>query len=164
MSNFIVLSKKDLYSREEAKRLKEQFWTTFGQYMSMVPSAENDKVNWVNYKTGIKYLYFRMDATNKTASIFIELTQPDEGIRRLMFEQLKEFKTVFENIVNEEWEWDEVYYDENGKNTSRVSTSISNVSLFNQDHWPQIISFFKPRIIALDEFWSLSKYSFEIFK
>lgn len=164
MSNFIVLSKKDLYSREEAKRLKEQFWTTFGQYMFMVPSAEEDKVNWVNYKTGIKYLYFRMDATNKTASIFIELTHPDEGIRRLMFEQLKEFKTVFENIVNEEWEWDEVYYDENGKKTSRVSTSISKVSLFNQDHWPQIISFFKPRIIALDEFWSLSKYSFEIFK
>lgn len=153
-----------MYSKEEAKRLKEQFWTTFGQYMSAVPSSDGEKVNWVNYKTGIKHLYFRLDATNKTASIFIELVHPDEGIRQLMFEQLKELKTVFAGIMNEEWEWDEVYYDDHGKKTSRVSISISKISLFNQEHWPKLISFFKPRIIALDEFWSVAKYSFEIFK
>src|SRR5690606_1651709 len=156
--------KKVLYLKEEAKRLKENFWTTFGQYMSVVPSADYEKVNWVNYKTGIKHLYFRLEATNKTASIYIEITHPDDAIRQLMFDQFKELKNVFSSTVAEDWEWDEVYYDENGKKTARISTSIAKISVFNKEHWPNLISFFKPRIIALDEFWSMAKYSFDIFK
>jgi hypothetical protein len=30
-----------------------------------------------------------------------------------------------------------------------------------RDDWPAIISFLKPRIIALDAFWSQAKYGFE---
>ncbi|MCA5004877.1 DUF4268 domain-containing protein [Sphingobacterium bovistauri] len=153
-----------MYSREEAKKLKENFWTAFGQYMSVMPSADNEKVNWVNYKTGIKHLYFRMDATNKSANIFIEISHPDESIRQLMLSQFIEMKTIFDDMMQEEWVWDKDYYDESGKVTSRISCSISKISVFNKQYWPELISFFKPRIIALDEFWSLAKYSFDIFK
>lgn len=153
-----------MYSKEEARNLKESFWTTFGQYMSAVPSADGDKVNWVNYKTGIKHLHFRMDATNKSASIYIEISHPDDSMRQLIFEQFKEFQQVFQEIAGEEWEWDEVYYDEYGKKTARITTSIAKTSIFNKAQWAELISFFKPRIIALDEFWSMAKYSFDIFK
>lgn len=153
-----------MYSREEAKRLKEQFWTSFGQYMSAVSSADTEKVNWVNYKTGIKHLYFRMDVTNKMAVIMIELTHPDESIRALMFSQFEELKNVFQATVDEEWEWDEVYYDSLGKKTSRISIELEKVSVFKKEDWATLISFFKPRIIALDEFWSTAKYAFDIFK
>lgn len=154
-----------MYSKEEAKRLKESFWTTFGQYMSAVPSADGDKVNWVNYKTGIKHLFFRMDATNKTANISIEISHPDASIRQLIFEQFKELRSILHQNLEEEWEWDEVYYDESGKQTARISTSLDHkISIFNKEQWPDLISFFKPRIMALDEFWSMAKYSFEIFK
>ncbi|WP_159635767.1 DUF4268 domain-containing protein [Sphingobacterium composti Ten et al. 2007 non Yoo et al. 2007] len=153
-----------MYSKEEARNLKETFWTTFGQYMSAVPSADGDRVNWVNYKTGIKHLHFRMDATNKMAHIYIEISHPDESIRHLIFEQFKELQQIFQGIVIEEWEWDEMYYDEYGKKTARISASIEKTSIFNKTQWPELISFFKPRIIALDEFWSMAKYSFDIFK
>lgn len=153
-----------MYSREEAKQLKEQFWTSFGQYMSAIPSADQEKVNWVNYKTGIKHLFFRMDVTNKTAVIMIELTHPDEGIRALMYAQMEELKNILHANLEEEWEWDDVYYDAYGKKTSRISIEIDKVSVFRKDDWPSLISFFKPRIIALDEFWSTAKYSFDIFK
>lgn len=153
-----------MYSREEAKRLKEQFWTSFGQYMSAIPSADSEKINWVNYRTGIKHLFFRMDVTNKTAVIMIELTNPDESIRELMYAQLLELKTVLNDTLKEEWDWDDVYFDSFGKKTSRISLELNKVSVFKQDDWPQLISFFKPRIIALDEFWSSAKYAFDIFK
>lgn len=153
-----------MYSKEEARNLKETFWTTFGQYMSAVPSADGDRINWVNYKTGIKHLHLRMNATNKEASIYIEISHPDDSIRQLIFEQFLELKRIFQDTVGEEWEWDEVYYDEYGKKTSRISTSITKKSIFNKAHWPDLISFFKPHIIALDEFWSMAKYSFDIFK
>lgn len=153
-----------MYSREEAKKLKEEFWTTFGQYMRSVPSAEAERINWVNYKTGIRHLFFRMDADKKKAIIMIELTNQDEGIRKLMFAQFEEFQGILSNTVGEEWEWTLMQHDEYGKTSSTISCTLENVNIFNKEHWPQLISFFKPRIIALDEFWSAAKYSFDIFK
>lgn len=153
-----------MYSKEEAKRLKEEFWTSFGQYMSAIPSADLERVNWVNYKTGIKHLFFKMDVSNKVAVIMIELTHPDDSIRELMYAQFVELRNVFQSSIEEEWEWDEVYYDSYGKKTARISMELEKVSVFKKEDWSALISFFKPRIIALDEFWSTAKYSFDIFK
>jgi hypothetical protein len=41
---------------------------------------------------------------------------------------------------------------------------MEGVSIFNKEDWPKLISFFKPRIVALDEFWNMVKYSFESLK
>lgn len=154
-----------MYSKEEAKKLKESFWTTFGQYMAAVPSADGDKVNWVNYKTGVKHLFFRMDATNKIAHIFIDITHPDESIRELIFDQFTQLKHIFHDTLHEEWVWDSAFHDENGKPSARIAITLPHkISIFNREHWPELISFFKPRIKALDNFWSTAKYSFEIFK
>ena len=153
-----------MYSREEARKLKEQFWTSFGQYMSVISSADGEKVNWVNYKTGIKHLFFKMNADNKNAYIMIEITHPDTSIRELIYAQFLEFKHLLEAALEEEWEWDEVYYDEYAKPTSRISLTLPKKNIFKKDDWPDLISFFKPRMIALDDFWSTAKYSFDIFK
>jgi len=153
-----------LYTKEEAKRLKEKFWTAFGQYMSGVPSADGEKVNWVNYKTGIKSLFFRMDADNKIARISIEIAHPDDGIRHLMYEQFLELRVVFESFSDAEWLWYEDHCDDYGKMTSQVVSQIEKVNIFNMDDWPDLISFFKSRIVELDDFWSMGKYSFDVFK
>lgn len=153
-----------MYSREEAKRIKESFWTSFGQYMAPIPSSDGEKVTWVNYKTGIRYLFFRMEASSKTAQIGIEIAHPDEGIRALVFEQFKEFKAVLNAELDEEWIWDDLHFDEYGKATARIYTEVRGLSVFNKEDWPELIQFFKPRIIALDSFWSMAQYGFEIFK
>ena len=69
--------------------------------MAPVLSAEGEKVNWVNYKTGEKDIYFRMQADNKTASIAIELTHKDAGIQQLYFEQFAELKKLLEESLGE---------------------------------------------------------------
>lgn len=153
-----------MYSKDEASQLKQAFWTTFGQYISPRLSAEGLRVNWVNYKTGIKYVYFRMEAGKKAASIAIEIAHPDAGIRELFFEQFLELKNVFRSVLSEEWEWQLQVTDENGKTVSRIFKQLDGVSIFNKNDWPALISFFKPRIIALDEFWSDAKYAFDTLK
>lgn len=150
-----------MYSRQEASQLKQEFWTAFGQYMSPIFSAEGEKVNWINYKTGEKNITFRMHADNKKASIAIELNHKDKDIQQIYFEQLQQFKNLFTSIVQEDWSWQLHTHDEHGKMISRISTEKSGVSIFQKSDWPQLISFFKPHIIALDEFWSQVKYAFE---
>ncbi|PSR52145.1 DUF4268 domain-containing protein [Adhaeribacter arboris] len=150
-----------MYTREQASQLRQAFWTAFGQYMTPVLSAEGLKANWINYNTGFKHLYFRMRADKKTASIAIEITHPDTEMQELIFEQFTFHKTLLEEIVGEEWQWDLHSTDENGRIISRIYQEISKVSVFNSDDWPTLISFFKPRIIALDAFWSDAQYAFE---
>ncbi|WP_051080668.1 DUF4268 domain-containing protein [Pontibacter roseus] len=150
-----------MYTREQASKLRQAFWTAFGQYMAPVTSVEGIPANWINYKTGLKNVYFRMQADKKKASIGIEMTQPDPEIQQMFFEQFMALKELLHSTVGEEWEWDLHTYDENGKQISRIYAELTGVSVFNQDDWPALISFFKPRIIALDEFWSDAKYSFD---
>ncbi len=150
-----------MYSKQEASRLRQEFWTTFGQYMSPVLSSESEKINWINYKTGEKDISFRMNADNKKAFVAIEITHKDKDLQALYFEQFQQLKTVLQNTLEEEWTWLLHTPDEAGKTISRIYTETQNVSIFKKEDWSQLISFFKPRIIALDEFWSTAKYVFE---
>jgi hypothetical protein len=153
-----------LYSKDEASQLKQLFWTTFGQYIAPQLSAEGLKVNWVNYKTGVKHLYFRMEAHKRSASIAIEISHPDVGIQELFFDQFKELKAILRSSLNEDWEWQLHSTDESGRTVSKIFKQVTGVSIFNKEDWPALISFFKPRIIALDEFWSDAKYVFDALK
>lgn len=149
-----------MYTRGQSSIIKQEFWTVFGKYMGPIPSAEGLKTNWVNYKTGIKDVYFRMDTLNDSATVCISIENSDAGIRELYFEQFVELKTMLHSTLEEEWDWQRgVTVD--GKVISRIFKELPQVSVLNKDQWPALISFFKPRIIALDSFWENAKYSFE---
>ena len=150
-----------MYSKQEAARLKQEFWTAYGQYMSPVLSAEGEKVNWVNYKTGEKDIRFRMIADTRSAEIAIELSHKDRDIQQLYFEQFRELKKILDASLTEEWKWQLHTADEWGHAVSRIGTRLEGVSVYKKEDWPQLISFFKQRMVALDAFWSQVKYSFE---
>jgi hypothetical protein len=152
-----------MFSREEASRLRQQFWINFGKYMKPVLNAEGLLINWVNYKTGVKHISFKMDAEQKFASIAIEIGHPDAGVRNLLFQQFEEFKTMLESTLQESWDWNEHAIDNLGKQVTRIELVLPKVSVFSEQQWPDIISFLKPRIIALDSFWCDVKPVFEEF-
>lgn len=153
-----------MINREEASRLRKEFWTAFGRYMTPVPSAEGMKINWINYRTTIKDVYFRMDADAHGATIAITIEHNDPGIRELYFGQFIELKPMLHTSLMEEWQWQARFSLMEGREISRIHKHLPAVSIFNKDHWPELISFFKPRIIALDQFWENAKYSFEALK
>lgn len=150
-----------MFKRQEASHLREEFWTTFGRYMSPVPSAEGMKINWINYKTTIREVHFRMDVNHKSAIISISIEHHDAGIRELYFQQFEELKTLLHATLEEEWEWQPHARVTDERIISRISKELPGVSVFNKDQWPDLISFFKPRIMALDRFWEDAKYSFD---
>jgi hypothetical protein len=150
-----------MYSRAEASRIKHAFWTAFGRYISPIPSSEGLKINWINYHTGFKHLYFRMEADKKKASIAIEIAHPDRQQQEVFFERFMSYKAVLEDALGESWTWDLHETDESGRIVSRIYKEIQPVNVLAESDWPKLISFFKPRIIALDAFWNVSKEMFE---
>jgi hypothetical protein len=105
-----------------------------------------------------------MQANKTTVSISIEITHPDAGVQELFYEQFKELRNILNGYLNEPWHWQLHHADEYGKTISSISTQLTGVSIFNKSDWPTLISFFKPRIIILDEFWSNAKYAFDSLK
>ncbi len=150
-----------MFKRQEASRLREEFWTTFGRYMRPVLSTEGIKINWINYKTTLKDVYFRMDVNQKSAMISIALEHPEASIRELYFQQFLELKILLHTTMDEEWEWEEKVSTTDNKVVARIYKELPGVSVFNKEQWPELITFFKPRIIALDRFWADACYSFE---
>lgn len=150
-----------MYSRQETAHIKQTFWTSFGQYMKPVPFAGGEKNSWVNYKTGIQHIYFRMTAEKDHASVAIELAHPSQEIRVVQYEQFLQFKILLHNLSGEEWVWEKNAQDRNGRAISRIYQESAHVNVLKENDWALIISFLKPRIIALDAFWEEVKYGFE---
>ncbi len=156
-----VINLHPMYTRQQVSQTRQRFWASFGQYMRPVKGATGDTINWLNYKTGIRRIYFRMDATAEAASVAIELQHPDPELRRHYWEQLLPLKSMLENRTGEKWDWEPDHKEENGNVIGRIAKTIVPVNILAETDWPFIISFLKPRIIALDQFWSDVKDGFE---
>jgi len=146
-----------MYTKEEAREITTLFWTSFGKYMQKHTSQFQFHNKWVNYKTGVKDVYFRLKIDKSSASVSIELQQKDDGIRELYFQQFEELKRVFTDIVGE-WNWEpNVIYQTtlgNYLELSSISISIPEVNLYNKDTWQKAFYFFEEHIVKLDEFWA----------
>ncbi len=129
--------------------------------MRPVPSSEGMKINWMNYHTGVRDVFFRMDAGMKSAYIAISIEHRDPEIQALYFDQFVALKSLLHTTLGETWQWQLHSTTNENKIVSRIFTELTDVSVFNKAQWPELISFFKPRIIALDSFWENARYTFE---
>jgi hypothetical protein len=150
-----------MYTRQEASYLRQQFWTRFGQYMRPIAGANGDTINWVNYRTGIKGIFFRMDASRTAATIAIEIDHKQVEQQQQYYSQFEGLSMILEQETGEAWDWTKQLTNEEGRRVSRIGTRLEGVNVFNETDWPAIISFLKPRIMALDRFWDLVKEGFE---
>ncbi len=151
-----------MYTKEQASAVRQRFWISFGKYMQPVPSASEEKVNWINYKTGIKGIFFKMDVDNDKASISIEISPKETALQYQYFNLFQNLQKQFQDATKNNWIFTKYFEDEFGKSYSTISLELMNVNIFRETDWPQIISFLKLHIIALDIFWNEYKVAFEM--
>ena len=151
-----------MYSKAEASFITQKFWTSFGIYMSPVPSATFEKVNWVNYKTGIKGIIFKVDADKNTASVTVEIFLKDTMLQHQYFEIFNNFASELQNIGVNKWAFQKDYFQENKGFVSLIAFKLKNVNVFKEDDWPTMISFLKQYKLGLDKFWASYKPAFEL--
>ena len=151
-----------MYSKAEASFITQKFWTSFGIYMSPVPSATFEKVNWVNYKTGIKGISFKMDAGKDSAEVMVEIFLKDTMLQHQYFEIFNNFVAELKKIDVNNWVFQKDYFQENKGFVSLIAAELKNVNVFKEDDWPTMISFLKQYMLGLDKFWASYKPAFEL--
>lgn len=150
-----------MYPKAEKSNTKKEFWTSFGAYIKPIPNAEGERINWVNYKTGIKHINFRMDVDTRLCSVAVEIKSLSDAERKNIYDKFLSLKKIFAEICDNNWIWVERTYDEDGSPLSKIYCEKHQLNIMKKEDWPEIISFFKERIIKLDEFWLVGKVNFE---
>ncbi|WP_094745914.1 DUF4268 domain-containing protein [Vaginella massiliensis] len=153
-----------MFSKEEATKIKKEFWTAYGSFMKLHPNANGERVNWINYNTGVKGIYFKTNVENKHAEVSITIAHPDPDFQEMIWDQLEEYNLVLNSYLGEDWIWSKKDFTPEGKPISTIRLRLENVSVFRESDWPSIIRFFKEHMLNLDSFWVDHQDSFEIFK
>lgn len=134
-----------MYSKEEAQRIKKEFWVNFAQKYPR---------KWMLFDTKIKDVAFKFYVDNKKAQVALEIEPKDETKRKIYFEKIESLR----NLLFEDHLPDAIlernYYLPNGKCISRIWVDKSNVSINNKQTWPEIFAFFNEKMSAFEEFFN----------
>jgi len=136
-----------MYSKEEAKQLKINFWNHLGSELESVRGVNGNKVSWMSFNTKIKHLYFRMEADETSMRLCIDLQFPDNGVREVFFEQFLEFKERLDQLFEGNNLWLENFDHSSGKTISRIAAEKQEVNFLDQSKWVDMHEFLKGNFI-----------------
>ncbi len=129
--------------------------------MAPVPSASGEKVNWINYKTGVRGIRFKAEADGKMVYVAAEIYTADTVLQHHYFDLFHKFAERQGFLTDSEWKFKKDAPANTGKRISIISAQLSEVNIFTEEDWPAMISFIKKHLILLDEFWTEFKPAFE---
>ena len=138
--------------KEQLKALNQAFWGQFELETRKMRSANNRKLNWASYSSGIKDIYFRFRFDAKEAFFSIDLQMRDPEIRALILEQFLETKKLLEAHVGHDMQIIHAMF-ENDLEISRIKWSLSGVSIIQKQDYEAVIQFFIEKIRGMDAFW-----------
>lgn len=140
-----------MFSKEEAKKIRQEFWITFGKRTALMPTENGQKKKWTLFKTGISDFSFKFESERKFARVCLDIESKDIEKRILYWNKMEGLKSVLEDAVPANLIWDDTFMLENGKEISRIYCQLDGVSLYNQKKWPEIFDFFVDNMLGLEQ-------------
>ncbi len=139
-----------MYSKEEAKKVRQEFWTTFGKEYPR---------KWLLYNTKIKEVDLKFTINRKFAQVSIDVDSPDEVIREYYYEKLWSLEKILKTQYIPDIILEPNYELEGGKYVGRVYIQLDNVNMNRRSDWPKIWEFFYENMNELELFF----YEYEDF-
>ncbi|MDP4239281.1 MAG: DUF4268 domain-containing protein [Bacteroidota bacterium] len=146
-----------MYSKEELKHLKKEFWEGFGLYCSHVPALKRRKSKFMLYNTKMKGVELKFDATRKGASVILEINLQDPKQRLEKFEQFEQFKPTFEKQFPQGLIWEPTYIRETGTIVSRIYTEKNGIDLHRRIQWMEFYQFMSTEMLKLEKAFKMVK-------
>ena len=122
-----------MFSKDEAAKLRKEFWTSFGKSFPR---------KWLLYNTKVKGLAFKFVADRKRAMVCLDLENSDELTNMLYYDQLLSLKTLLEAALPEVI-FNDCYKLDNGKIIRRIYVPFERkFSIHNKNTWRDCFEFF----------------------
>ncbi|MBP3517607.1 MAG: DUF4268 domain-containing protein [Parabacteroides sp.] len=148
-----------MYSKDELKNLKLEFWESFAAYCEVQPYLRGRKKTWTLYDTKVKGVELKFDATRNGAFVILEVNHRNEEARLEMFERLTWYKDTLETDFPEGLSWDICFVRDTGKQVARIYTSKSGIDFHHRQDWGEFFSFMASQMYLLERnFMSIAEY------
>ncbi|CAL66862.1 DUF4268 domain-containing protein [Christiangramia forsetii] len=134
-----------MFSKEESKQLRQEFWTSFGKEFPH---------KWLLYNTKMKEIQLKFTFDRKVAQVSLDIVDNDELIRSYYFEKLLSLKTVLTEGYLPEIVFAENYDLPEEKKISRIYVEMGNVSIYNKEDWPEVKKFLSSKMLRLEDFFN----------
>jgi hypothetical protein len=132
-----------MFSKEESRLLKQEFWTSFGKSFPR---------KWLLYDTKIKGLSFKFHFDTKQALVALDL-EDDLEERINHWGKLLALKSILLEDYLPKAIFEEEYFLENGKEISRVYVPLdAPVSIHNKKSWRIVMEFFNENMSKFETF------------
>lgn len=132
-----------MFSKEESKKLREEFWISFGKSFPR---------KWILYNTQIKNLSFKFYFDKKKARVSLEIDEPNLERRIELWEKLVSLKTILKDDFIADVIFEDAYYLPDGKEISCIYLEIENVSIHNKNTWQETMMFLNKKMLRFEAF------------
>lgn len=139
-----------MFSKEEAKTLRLEFWQKLGNRTRRLPGQKGRKRLWIADNTGIKGLDLRFDVGREKIIVALEINIKKEEKRLALYEKLEAAKGLFEEQFGAPMIWDFAYVKDNGREVCRVYVEKPG-DMYVKENWSEIHKFMIDRMIRLEK-------------
>ena len=139
-----------MYSKDEEKLLRKEFWIVFARRCEIVPALRSKKKKWVLYDTGLSGIDLKFEVTRNQALVMIEINNKEENRRLEIFETFQKYRKFLEEGFTERLIWDFCCERESGQEVCRIYTSLPDVDFHRQNQWPDIFNFLIDNMLILE--------------
>ncbi|MDD4969129.1 MAG: DUF4268 domain-containing protein [Paludibacter sp.] len=150
-----------MYSREELKQLKKEFWEGFGIYCSHVPALKRRKSKFMLYNTKMKGVEMKFDATRKGATVILEINLSNAKQRLEKYEQFVLHKATMEKQFPDGLIWDPAFIRECGTEVSRIYIEKNGIDLHRRIQWMEFYQFMSSEMLKLEKAFKVVKETME---
>ena len=132
-----------MFSKEDSRKLREEFWISFGK------SFPN---KWTLYKTKVKGLSFKFHFDLKMAMVSIDVDSDLEQ-RVKVWEKLVALKSILIDEYLPEAIYEDFFILDNQKDISRIFVQLNDVSIHNKNSWRETMEFLNKSMLAIETFY-----------
>lgn len=150
-----------MYSKEELKQLKKEFWEGFGIYCSEIPALKRRKSKFMLYNTKMKGVELKFDATRKGAFVILEINHHDAKLRLEKYEQFEQYKSIMEKQFPSGLIWNFAFVRECGTEVCRIYTEKNGIDLHRRIQWMEFYKFMSDEMLKLERAFKVVKEAIE---
>lgn len=132
-----------MFSKEDSRKLREEFWIAFGK------SFPN---KWTLYKTKVKGLSFKFHFNLKMAMVSIDVDSDLEQ-RVKVWDKLVALKSILIDEYLPEAIYEDFFILDNQKDISRIYVQIKDVSIHNKNSWRETMQFLNTSMYKIESFY-----------
>ncbi len=149
-----------MYSKDQIKELRLNFWQSFKSYCETQASLNYKKKRWILNDTQISGVALRFDLERENAKVILELQNKSEDRRLQIFEILERYKVVVEEGFENGLTWEFFHQrEDNNQQVCRIYTQLDNMDWHKQNQWPEIYDFFIKNMLQMEENYLMLKES-----